>query len=543
VLSSSIGPWESSAVRGEEAGSKAPGGLLDVLVLAVAGVGLASLPRGAGVPGLLIGGIAGAACAVWTGRAAGPDPPSPTRRDAIERIARALPVLFLAPALTMPVAPGADMAMHTALARGLREGAAELSRAWPGVAPAVYPRGFSALVALLWDLGAARAGLLASGLAYVVFALGAARAFAATGIARPHLLAALVLFLAKAPQEFFAWGGNPTVLAVGLGLHAAAHLAAPSGDWRRPAPAAGLLLAGAAAVHPMGALVGALAAAALAVRARRVRAGVVAVAAMGTVLALLAVGGPHLSGAERQWIVDWGRGREAVLRTPAWQFPVGVWLALPRTLGVPWTAVTAVAAAGLLGQATGRALVARAGGAVLAIGALFAALPLVPALGLLLYPVRLLPLLPLATAPLLDAALVRLGPRRAAVAGLLLLAAAAPGHVAWYQRARPMATAADLRVLRCAGLLTPADAVIAGAYGDATQWVPALLGRRITLPHRHVSVLDETGPPLDALRPTHRLSGERRRYASAFPGPEPGPEPATAPLCVDGAARLWRLDG
>jgi hypothetical protein len=84
--------------------------------------------------------------------------------------------------------------------------------------------------------------------------------------------------------------------------------------------------------------------------------------------------------------------------------------------------------------------------------------------------------------------------------------------------------------------------VIAGSYGEATQWAPALIGRRVTLPHRHVSVLDETRAALDALRPTYRLAGERRRYAQAFPGPDPGPEPTSTPVCQEGAARLWRLD-
>src|SRR5262249_25140031 len=74
-----------------------------------------------------------------------------------------------------PVAPGADMAMHVALARALWAGAHDLSPAWPGVAPLAYPRGFSGLVALFWGLGPARAGILASALAYVLYALGARR--------------------------------------------------------------------------------------------------------------------------------------------------------------------------------------------------------------------------------------------------------------------------------------------------------------------------------------------------------------------------------
>jgi hypothetical protein len=174
-------------------------------------------------------------------------------------VAAFLPLLCLIPVFRLTVAPGADMAMHVALARALWAGAQELSPAWPGVAPLAYPRGFSGLVALFWGLGPARAGLLASALAYVLYALGARRLFAALDLRRPATLAALALLLAKAPQDVFAWGGNPTVLALALALHAAAIVAAASPpDWPRAALGAGLLLAGAAAVHPMGALIGAL---------------------------------------------------------------------------------------------------------------------------------------------------------------------------------------------------------------------------------------------------------------------------------------------
>lgn len=521
-------------------GVRCPPGLAAAIA---AGVALASLPRGAGPIAILVGGLVGASCAVWGARA-----PSSLARaagervDPIERVARVLPLLCLLPVLTMPVAPGADMAMHVALARALRAGAADVSPAWPGVAPAVYPRGFSGLVVLFWSLGPARAGLLASALAYVLYALGAARLFAALEMARPFTLAALTLFLAKAPQNVFAWGGNPTILALALGLHAAAGLATPAADWRRTAVSAALLLSGAAAVHPMGALVGGLVAGALTVHARNWRPGLTALAALGVTLTLIALAGPTLSDFERQWILDYGRTREAVLRSAPWQFPLTVWLAFPRILGIPWTAAVLLAATWLLGAPRGRRLVGGVVAGVVSIGAILAVVPVVPALGILVYPVRLVPLLALATAPLLGAALARLGSRLAAVSVGLLLALAVPFHVGWYQRALPMATAADVRVLSCAAERTPDDAVIAGAYGDATQWVPALIGRRVTLPHRHVSLFDETRAALNALRPTYRLAGERRRYGQAFPGPDPGPGPTSTPVCQEGAARLWRLD-
>src|SRR5262249_48677245 len=160
---------------------------------------------------------------------------------------------------------------------------------------------------------------------YVLYALGARRLFAALGLRRPATLAALALLLAKAPQDVFAWGGNPTVLALALALHAAAIIAgASSPDWPRAALGAGLLLAGAAAVHPMGALIGAFVVLVTTVRARQWRAGSIAFACLGGALALLAIGGPTLSDAEWAWVVDWGRTQEAVLRGSPWLFPLSV---------------------------------------------------------------------------------------------------------------------------------------------------------------------------------------------------------------------------
>src|SRR5262249_10289120 len=204
---------------------------------------------------------------------------------------------------------------------------------------------------------------------------------------------------------------------------------------------------------------------------------------------------------------------------------------LPGVVGIRWPSVVARGAAWSLVTPAGRRLAGRVALAILAIGGLLAAIPATPWLGGLLYPIRVAPLLALATAPLVDAFLARLRPAVAVGAAALLLAVALPFHARWYQRVSPMATDADLRVLAGLAARVREAAAIAGAYGAPPQWVPALTGRRIPLPHRHVSLLDETWPALDRLRPTHRLTGERRRYPPAFPGPDPGPEPAGPPLC------------
>src|SRR5581483_4187380 len=405
----------------------------------VAGAALAALLRGAGPGRLVAGALAGGLVAAWGGRrAAGgtrgeaaapmsgrapaePEAAAPGHSLAhvVERLAPWLTLACLVPALTLAVPPGADMAMHVALARALRAGAAELSPAWPGVAPLAYPRGFSALVALAGGLGLARAGLLLAGASYALFARGAAATFAAGGLRRPWTLAALLLFLAKTPQDTFAWGGTPTVLALALGLHAAALLRRAAGWHPGAAATAALLLAGAAAVHPMGASAGALVTAVVAGR-QRPRGTILALAALGAVLALLAGAGPALSPAELQWMASWGRTREALLRGAPWQFPLRIWPALWRALGPPWLVAVGAAALLLAGRRAVRPVALGLGG-VLALATLIAGLH---ALGLagLVYPVRLAPLFALATAPVLDAALAGLPARAAGAAAALGLA-------------------------------------------------------------------------------------------------------------------------
>ena len=508
----------------------------------VAGVALAALPRAAGPAALIVGGVAGALMGVWTARAR-PAPGSVSGDRAlaerVEQVAPWLTLVFFIPLVTLPVPPGADMAMHVALARALAAGASEVSPAWPGVAPPVYPRGFSGLVALVGPLGFARAGLLVSGLAYVLYTAGTVAVLAGAGVRSPWTLAVLTVLLAKVPQEMFAWGGTPTVLALALGLHAAAALRAPGAPGLPPALGAALLLAGAAAVHPMGALAGALVTVVHGRGHRRVAAWV-GLGGLGLVLALLATSGPALSAAEIDWAVRWGQAREALLHDAPWQFAWRIWPALWHALGPVWMLAVGGAALVLLGRGQ-RGVVGRGLVLVLTLGALLALLRVIPSAVGVVYPGRLAPVFALAMAPLLGAALAGLPGRLRGIAALLLLAAALPLHLRWYQGAGPMATRADIRLLECVARRTVGDAVIAGAYGDATQRVPALTGRRITLPHRHVSVLDETAPGLALLRPTHRLGGERTRYAPAFPGPEPPPEPSGAPLCQEGAARLWAL--
>ena len=472
---------------------------------ALAGAALGSLPGAAGlaavVAGAALGAVAGAL--LWPGGApTAPDSgaPRPTVRPALERAAPLLLLVFFTPLLTMAVPPGADMAMHTALARGLVEG--RLSPAWGALHLGAYPRGFSALVALLAPLGYARAALLISALSYVVFWAGLAAVLEGPlATPWPRTAALVAVLLSRTPQSFFAWGGNPTALSLGLALLGAAalHRARP-----RDGAFAALLLAGAAAVHPMGACAGALAAAIIALRARAWAAGFIAAAGLLAVLAVLALFGPRVSPREVDWIRDCARNAERA--------GTGV-------LGDAANVVTVLAAAVLLWK---RRAAPVALAAVL-IAALAAAFAVLPAGGL--YPGRFAPLLLLAVVPLWARAAEAV-PQRGWLAAAALCAAV-PGHLHWYQRSTPIATFADVQNIACAARAAPPGAVIDGAYGDATQWIPALAGLAVTRPHQHCTLFDETDAALATLPPaSFRFVGQQLRYP-----PPIGPPPATQPLC------------
>ncbi len=468
----------------------------------MAGAAVAALFPGVGPAALLLGAAAGGGLGyLLRGPAAAPQPWWPA----------ALALLFFIPAITMPVAPGADMAMHVALARSLEEGLPRLSPAWGTLRVGLYPRGFSALVALVAPaLGLAKAGLVIAGATYLIF-----WAALSAWLTAP-LVAALALLLARSPQSFFDWGGNPTVLAIALALYAAAFLRRGGSAW-----VAALLAVGAGAVHPMGACAGALA---IAVVAReRPRAATLVLAALGALLLLLARFGPLLSPRELSWIRAYALNNETVVRGSPWLFPLTVWPALPRVLGDPYVVAVGAAAALLLMRRQFRPVVVAVVG-VLVVGAVFAAgpqLPLVP-----LYPARFTPMLVVATARLLSHASSEL-PRRALAPLLAVLFGIALAlHVRWFQKAQPIATAGDLAALKCLDETLPPGAVIDGAYGDATQWIPALTGRPVTRPHQHCSLFDETDAQLVHLKPQYRFIGERLRY-----GGEAMERPKTHAIC------------
>lgn len=458
----------------------------DALLGSIAGAALATLPGGANWVWAIAGAVAGAV----TGALAGGPKSARVQWPQLALFA------FFVPALHMPVAPGADMAMHTALARGLLDGG--LSPAWPGVTAHFYPRGFSALIALLSPLGLAKASLLAAGASYAVFYFGLS-----TLVSWP--LALVAVFLSRTPQTFFDWGGNPVALALGLGFAAAGAVR------QGRAVIAALLLAGSAAIHPMGACAAALVAVIYLIRGKPSAIACAAAAfALAVVLAALALFGPSLSAGETAWIRDYAQMREAI--------PLRSTFAV---LGDPAALLSAVSILILVWKRQFRKVRTAALG-VVACAVLFAILPSAG-----LYPMRFAPLLLLCLVPLWGAL-----PKPALWAAL---AVAVPFHLRWYQEATPIATASDLQAIACVARTVPPGAVIDGAYGDATQWIPALTGRAVTHPHIHVSLFDEAGASLERLpSASFRFVGDRLRYPSPR---SPLPEGA-ATLCNGHLAAL-----
>jgi len=516
-----------------------------MLLGALAGGSVATLAPGGGLLRLAVVAALGA---ILGSRLSGDGGWSaPTAAPAILRHVPWLGLIFLLPVLTLPVAPGADMAMHVALARALREGSRTLSPAWGAVEVSAYPRGFSAWVALLSPLlGYAKAGLLVACASYLLYQLALQRLFEALSVPLAAPLAVLCLFIAKVPQSFFTWGGNPTAFAAALALLAVAELVRRGAERPlRTAAFAAVLLAGAAAAHPMGACVGVLSLAAIPLlpRLRTLRMLLaVALGLLGLAGAFLwlRLGGPSLSPREAAWIFENQHTTEALAPGSPLLWPLRVFLALPWLLGPAYVITLGVAVLLELASPVGRRRVALAAGGMSLLAGLLAVGPRLPLLGILFNPARFTPLLVLAGAPLIAHAasgLFAARPRIGFSAASLALVAALSVRAYVTGHAVPIATENDVESLRCIAATVPTDALIDGPYGDATQWIPALSGRAITRPHEHCTLFDEIDAALPAKKPTHRFVGERLRYGN----PLPGPPPQTQPICQKGRAALYAL--
>src|SRR5215831_19601047 len=185
-------------------------------------------------------------------------PPAPAAA-AVDRRAAALlfvgALLRLSPLLVMRAPAGADMSMHTAMARLLAD-----ANGWPASQRPYlpidnfgsYPLGFHMLVAIGLRTGGdcVRSALFAA-CAVQAIALGALFAALTRLDVRPWpaaVAAAVCLYGCSLPQTALAWGGAPTVLGFGLLFGAVALVPRPQAPGRT-APLCALAAAGAASAH------------------------------------------------------------------------------------------------------------------------------------------------------------------------------------------------------------------------------------------------------------------------------------------------------
>jgi hypothetical protein len=452
----------------------------------------------------------------------------------------------LLPYAAWPVAPGADMSLHS-LSTLLLVWSDGIPRTYEPLLPipafgAYTPglHGLAADVALLAGLPAWRAAFLVSAAAHGLLTV-AVYAALSRFFDRPvaALAAVLGLGMARAPQSFFGWGANPSVLALALVTAAAALLARGTG--RSPAVAAGLFLGAAVVTHTMIAACAA-AAAPLAVwmiaRADRpdrarvggrfVVAGVVALLAAAPFLAQLDF---TVSPGERAWLADHLRVRYA----QDWQqryahaYPVavlryvvgslndafliasliGLWLAhRARGRGVAVVALTALVLVGL-------AATARWGG---------------------LGPIVVFPERPMAVlAVLLCGGLAFLvreltrAPRRlhrAALAVLIAIAAERAHRYYWSGAANVMVGPDDLDAMRWIAAHTRPLDVVCNDYGSAGLWVPALAGRAVSAPHLPPFYFDEFREGSRGRRCAFTYVSSRHFFAARAPRDESAGRPA-----------------
>ena len=488
-------------------------------------------------------------------RALSPSAAGPALLERLERWSPLCALAFFLPVLFAPLAPGADMAMHAALARAIAQGSEMLSPAWSDMQLDAYPRGFSAWLAVVAAvIGYARASIVVSGLAFSVYYFGL-RAYLGRALELPYpsLVAAFLALGSRTPQSFYGWGGGPTAMALGFGLLAAGELAGAlerAGSLRRLALAlvAALLLAGGVCTHPIGAGVGAaLSGIALWLRGRRALlsaagVGVAVLLPLAPIMLWFKLQGPELSTRELLWIQDFQLQSDNALGSlPAWLCPLSIWWALLTKVGPIVLIAFALAAWAQWPTQQGRRRVLISLGAIELLSFVVAYGHRLPVVGFLIYPSRIMPLaipalaLPIAHA-LANASKQGVSRRLTGVMALATVSSLIY-HVVIYQRAVPIATAEDLQVIACFEHRAPRDAIVDGAYGDATQWLPALTGHQVTHPHIHCSLFDEVEGKLEKQAPTYRFTGARLRYGDALATPPP----KTKPVCEVGSSRIQPL--
>jgi hypothetical protein len=410
------------------------------------------------------------------------------------------------------------MAMHSFMARLIVE-AGRLPASYESYYPVrdfgSFAAGFPAIAAVLTVLSGApahRTSLVVALLTYPALAAAlflVARRFAAEPAA---LAAAVFVATVKGGYAFLSWGGNPSILALALGVASIAPLV---GDDReqsaeRTFP---ILVAGATLVHVIPVL-GLAYATPLAVLGWIMAQDRGRIGRIGRLLALTAVAAamiaivyatgtrPEVSAREVEFTRWWQREMPHAYRGTAANFAVTIWPYAGRMLGGNWVAAALAGVAGAL-VARGRrqlpwivfALVAL----LLVLNSRYWVLPGSPGL----YPERMVLLLLVPAAAMLAAALETargaLAARRPSLrpaGAVMLVALAAFGAWSAARRVRGsgnavFVTADDLAALSWVERNVPAGEPVANRYGDAGVWIPAIAGHAVTRPHLNLFYADE----------------------------------------------------
>jgi hypothetical protein len=446
--------------------------------------------------------------------------------------------IYWAPHLGLAAPSGIDMGMHLGFARLLLDGSAIPTTQdpfLPGVSFGLYPLGFHALVALTaraWhDL--ATAGIALAALTQAFFAVAVYLVLRrGPGVDRVALAASvLTVWLARNPQHYVSWGGNPCVLGSAFGLVALRRLhdALRRPD-RRTWLEAALLVAAAALTHPTAAVVTALGATLvlLVFLARRpslsrdhLRTLWPGALTLVAVLAPLVPDllHPGLSRGEQAWIT-------ANLQVPPQAPEPGLGGAFSHVVGAYGdTALVAVALLGLLviGRDRGRSLaLASLTVIVLELLAWLASRQLVP-LATTLIPERVmlfaLPALAWPVREWLGAAwtTLRTGARcsRRLATGVVLLALVATAgakHQWYYHHALhggQYVTTADREALAWLAAHAEPGSLVETEYFDAGQYVPALAGLPHTAPQLNPVWMYEARAVLAGWPPRYAFVGAR----------------------------------
>jgi hypothetical protein len=448
-----------------------------------------------------------------------------------------------------PLAPaGADMSMHGYIAA--------LIVAYNGVPPSHHPllpidgfgayaAGFhtlTALISLLAGIPVYRSALLMETVAFGMLTMAFYLFLRAFWDRQVSTLAALIVtFLPRDPQNYVAWGGAPTILAlvfvvstlallwrmrerISAGCWCVCAIFLVAGFFTHAIPAIGVFYAAIPVVAYWGVRVVLGASGAV----KPVVCNLLGIALVSVSLFipyLPALISTEVSTVEIQWVQDWqrlhsggawgGSLADAIFTVPSYL--------RQKVYGTPFLILSAL---GLLALGSRRSplLIPSVIAVLTAVGLVINSMYWVLPLSYALYPERvaLLLLLPgaLGIGALIDG--LRYLPGRFlrwevivwAMAVFALVLSVRQNERAYYNIARQytLVTDADLQALQWLQTNTMPHDVIQTNYGDAGLWIPAIAFRAITTPHANPFYFDELQEGIRGLEAKYIYLGARKVY-------------------------------